>query len=187
MVLEVITPDAVATQAWGEALGAALIAGLDTSLDAGPPGAQPGALVIALHGDLGAGKTTFVQGLARGLGVRARVTSPTFVLINEYPAGHGLRLVHLDTYRLGGPAGGTAHGAAADETTQDEAEALGLLDLLDDPAAVVAIEWAERIAPLLPADHLLLEFHYGPAPDTRRLRLVAFGPRSAAAVEKVRG
>lgn len=171
VVLEIVTPDAAATQALGEALGA----GLD------------GGLVIALHGDLGAGKTTFVQGLARGLGAGARVTSPTFVLINEYPAGRGLRLVHIDTYRLGGLAGGTVYGAAADETTLDEAEALGLLDLLDDPAAVVAIEWAERIAPLLPADHLLIELHYGPAPDTRRLRLVAYGPRSAAAVKRVSG
>ena len=65
--------------------------------------AVTGPLSIALTGDLGCGKTTFVKGLARGLGVDRRypVTSPSFTLINEYPAARGLRLCHLDLYRLG--------------------------------------------------------------------------------------
>jgi tRNA threonylcarbamoyladenosine biosynthesis protein TsaE len=155
--IEIITDDAAATQAVGAALGRCLAAGQ----------------VIALRGDLGAGKTTFVQGLARGLGVRERVASPTFVLVNEYAAAGGLRLVHIDTYRL---------GPAAADKIEAEAAAIGLDDLLADPAAVVAIEWAERVADLLPADHLLLELRYGPAPDARILRLTAHGPQSAAAL-----
>ena len=169
--IEIVTHAAAETQAVGEALGAHLAGGQ----------------VIALHGDLGAGKTTFVQGLARGLGVLARVSSPTFVLINEYPAGRGLRLLHVDTYRLGGPPAAGHRAAAPDETALDEAEALGLAELLDDPAAVIAIEWAERVAALLPADHLLLELYYGPEPNTRILRFTPRGPRSAAVVAKMSG
>ena len=150
--VEMVTHSPAETQAVGAALAAVLAGGQ----------------VIALHGDLGAGKTTFVQGLGRGLGVTARVSSPTFALVNEYAAACGLRLVHIDTYRLG--------------NALDEAEAIGLEELLDDPSAIVAIEWAERIAPLLPADHLLLDLRYGPAPDMRLLRLTAAGPQSAAAL-----
>ena len=158
---ETATDSAAGTQAVGEALAACIERGQ----------------VIALRGDLGAGKTTFVQGLARGLGVAARVSSPTFVLVNEYAVGrgaHGLRLIHIDTYRLGSAALG-------------EANAMGLEELLEDPDAIIAIEWAERIADLLPADHLLLELRYGSQPDERLLRLTALGPRSAAALEQMRG
>lgn len=157
---ETVTDSAAGTQAVGEALAACL---------------QPGQ-VLALRGDLGAGKTTFVQGLARGLGVAGRVSSPTFVLVNEYAVGHGahgLRLIHIDTYRLG-------------PRTRGEADAMGLEELFEDPDAIIAIEWAERVADLLPADHLLLELRYGPAPDARLLRLTAFGPRSVAALHTMR-
>ena len=108
---------------------------------------QPGQ-VIALRGDLGAGKTTFVQGLALGLGVQARVTSPTFILVNEYATSAGDRLVHIDTYRLG-------DGAAAATL---EAATFGLEETLSSDDAIVAIEWAERVASVLPADHILVEF-----------------------------
>lgn len=88
--------------------------------------------VIALHGDLGAGKTCFAQGLAAGLGVEGLVTSPTFIMIGEY-AGR-LPLYHVDLYRTGGLA---------------EIQALGLDDLLDGDGVTV-IEWAEKAEPLLP-------------------------------------
>jgi tRNA threonylcarbamoyladenosine biosynthesis protein TsaE len=160
VVWETVTDSAAGTQAVGEALAACL----------------QGGQVIALRGDLGAGKTTFVQGLARGLGVVGRVSSPTFVLVNEYavPGPHGLRLIHIDTYRLGAAARG-------------EADAMGLEELLEDPDAIIAIEWAERVADLLPPDHLLLELRYGSQPEARLLRLTAFGLRSAAALEKLSG
>lgn len=91
--------------------------------------------VVALAGDLGAGKTCFVQGAAAGLGVEARITSPTFVLVREYRGR--LPVVHTDVYRL--------------ERLQD------VRDLGDDvmgPDVVTFLEWADAVAPLLPADRL---------------------------------
>ena len=90
---------------------------------------MPCGLVIALSGDLGAGKTQLVKGIARGLGVTARVHSPTFTLVNEYGGGR-LRLFHLDLYRL--------------ETTEQIHNA-GLEEYLQ-PDGVAVIEWAERFA-----------------------------------------
>ena len=88
--------------------------------------AQSG-LVIGLTGDLGAGKTQFVKGLARGLGTAGRVQSPTFVLVNIYTGGR-LTLFHVDLYRL---------------DTREQIAAAGLEDYLR-PAGVTVIEWAER-------------------------------------------
>jgi len=84
--------------------------------------------VIALSGELGAGKTQLVKGLARGLGIPARVHSPTFTLVNEY-AGGRLRLFHLDLYRL---------------ETREQILSAGLEEFLA-PAGVTVMEWAERI------------------------------------------
>lgn len=140
--------------------------------------ATPGQ-VIALHGDLGAGKTTLTQGIAEGLGIDDRVTSPTFTLVNDYAAGHRkLRLVHIDTYRLGD----TPYAAAR------EASTFGLEEILAVAAepvgkalgSVVVIEWAERVRSMLPPDHLHVELATPPdAPDTRVLTLEAGGPQSA--------
>lgn len=85
-------------------------------------------LVIALSGDLGAGKTQLVKGLARGLGITARVHSPTFTLVNEY-AGGRLKLFHLDLYRL---------------ETREQIFSAGLEEYLQ-PEGVAVIEWAERL------------------------------------------
>ena len=85
-------------------------------------------LVIALTGDLGAGKTQFVRGLARGLGIAGRVHSPTFTLVNEYGGGR-LKLFHLDLYRLE-----TAHQILG----------AGVEDYLS-PDGVAVMEWAERL------------------------------------------
>ncbi len=88
-------------------------------------------LVIALSGELGAGKTQLVKGVARGLGITARVHSPTFTLVNEY-AGGRLRLFHLDLYRLESSA---------------QILAAGLEEFLQ-PDGVAVVEWAERISDL---------------------------------------
>ena len=97
--------------------------------------------VLALCGDLGAGKTHFVKGLAAGLGVAASVTSPTFTLIHEYPAGR-LPLYHLDFYRL---------------ESEDDALRIGFEEYLD-AGGVLAIEWADKFPALLPAHTRWLEF-----------------------------
>ncbi len=93
-------------------------------------------LAIGLSGPLGAGKTTFVHGLAAALGVAGPVPSPTFVLIREYEGR--LPLAHVDAYRL---------------ESADDAYAIGLDELLGGPGVTV-VEWAERVAALMPADSL---------------------------------
>ncbi len=101
--------------------------------------------IIALCGDLGAGKTHFVKGLAAGLGTNAEVTSPTFTLIHEY-AGGRLPIYHFDLYRLGSAA---------------EAIALGLDEYLEN-GGVSVIEWADKFPDLLPARARWFRFIHGP-------------------------
>jgi tRNA threonylcarbamoyladenosine biosynthesis protein TsaE len=105
------------------------------------------ATVVGLVGDLGAGKTTFVQALARELGVREPVTSPTFVLEKRYPlSGQAFRhLVHLDAYRL---------------NTPDELIKIGWADLLAEAETLVLVEWADKITPILPRDAQLVKFKF---------------------------
>ena len=129
---------------------------------------QPG-VTVALHGNLGAGKTTLVRGVAAGAGSRDRVTSPTFTFINEYRTPTGWTIYHVDGYRL-------AEGDAAVR----EAATIGLDELLAAPDAVVVIEWAERIAGWLPSDHLSIDLTtLRGAPDERRITCTAHGPASA--------
>jgi tRNA threonylcarbamoyladenosine biosynthesis protein TsaE len=105
---------------------------------------QTTATVIALHGDLGAGKTTFVQALAAHLGVRESITSPTFVIQKDYHVeGEWDHLVHIDAYRLDDPA---------------ELARLGFGELCATPRTLICIEWAERVTELLPADTVHLSF-----------------------------
>jgi tRNA threonylcarbamoyladenosine biosynthesis protein TsaE len=111
-----VSRDPAETQAIGERLGARL---------------TPGA-VIACTGELGAGKTCFLQGLARGLGVTAGVTSPTFVLVNHYRGR--MPIYHLDAYRTG---------------SLTELVDLGLEEMLHGDGVTV-IEWADKLLPLLP-------------------------------------
>lgn len=125
--------------------------------------------VIALQGDLGAGKTNLVQGLARGLGVTEDVNSPTFILANEYPGGR-LPLYHIDCYRV-----------------QDAAEAFGfgLEDYLDGQGVTI-IEWADRVRAALPSDSLWIVFEWT-GEQTRRLGLSGAGERGRALVAGLTG
>lgn len=121
--------------------------------------------LFLLSGSFGAGKTALTQGLAAGLGVTERVTSPSFALVNEHDArdasGVALRLYHIDLYRL---------------ETEDEVASVGLEDLLDDPDGVCAIEWPDRLGARAVRDHLLIVLE--PVSDTkRRLALSPSGAR----------
>ncbi|HYY44530.1 MAG TPA: tRNA (adenosine(37)-N6)-threonylcarbamoyltransferase complex ATPase subunit type 1 TsaE [Actinomycetota bacterium] len=114
---------------------------------------------ISLSGDLGAGKTVFVQGLAAALGVRGRVTSPTFTLVHEYSGRYPI--VHVDVYRL--------------DSFQEVLD-LGFEDLLD-PSAILIVEWGEAVAPLLPRRHLEIEIRRPPESESLNDRLVVLRPR----------
>ncbi|WP_229694247.1 tRNA (adenosine(37)-N6)-threonylcarbamoyltransferase complex ATPase subunit type 1 TsaE [Lentzea pudingi] len=116
--------------------------------------------LLLLAGPLGAGKTAFVRGLARGMGVQGRVSSPTFVVarVHEPAEGRSVRLVHVDAYRLGGHL--------------DELDDLDLdTDLVD---AVVAVEWGEGVAERLNDDHLLIRLERG-IDDVRTAQLIPQG------------
>jgi len=114
--------------------------------------------VVALTGDLGAGKTVFVQGAAAALGVTGRVTSPTFLLRRDHPGR--VPVVHLDVYRMG------SLGEVAD---------LGL-DELFDAGVVTFVEWGDTIRPLLPPDHLEVVLRAADDDDHRHVALQARAP-----------
>jgi tRNA threonylcarbamoyladenosine biosynthesis protein TsaE len=119
---------------------------------------KPGDL-ICLSGDLGAGKTTLVQGIAQGFGSLDPVSSPTFVLVNVYRREDGNELHHLDVYRLGGV---------------DEAVDLDLDTLIE--TGTLVIEWAERIKPVLPREALWVHMRYI-SDEQRNLLFEAAGER----------
>ena len=122
-----------------------------------------GGAVVALVGGLGSGKTHFVKGVARGNNTppEVQVTSPTFVLVNEYPGR--LHLFHVDVYRLGGAG---------------ELEAIGFDEMLGSGGAVL-VEWADRVPECLPPDHLRLEIEITGETD-RRFTVSATGSSSRA-------
>lgn len=146
-MIELALADEAATRAAGAALGGVLAPG-DT---------------IGLTGELGAGKTTFVQGLAVGLGVSEAVTSPTFALVTQH-AG----LVHADLYRI---------------EQARELDEIGLDDAIRAGDAVVVVEWADRFG-VLPSDSVWVTIvHEG---DGRRLTARGGGPRGEEIVERWR-
>jgi tRNA threonylcarbamoyladenosine biosynthesis protein TsaE len=128
---------------------------------------RPGDLIL-LSGDLGAGKTAFVQGFGRAMGVTGRITSPTFTLAQRYEAERGdgeLVLHHLDVYRL---------------NQLGEFRDLGVDELLDD-GGMVLIEWGEAVLPGLPTgylhDHLDVRLTFGEDVDERALKMRPVGAR----------
>lgn len=132
------------THAVGEALAQVLVSGD----------------VVVLTGELGAGKTTLVRGVAEGLGAEEHVASPTFTLVREYVTGR-IPIAHVDVYRL---------------TRVQDVVDLGLEEL-SDGVAVLLIEWGDAIEELLPADRLRVELTTSPADDeSRRIEVSTEGP-----------
>lgn len=107
------------------------------------PAFHGGALVIGFEGELGSGKTTFIQGVIEGLGVQDRVTSPTFVLMKRYQTPDGRNLYHIDCYRLNAP---------------QEFLALGWNEIITNPQSLIFVEWADRVQSLLPQNSMHLQF-----------------------------
>ena len=140
--MEYISNSPTETEALGEALAARLTAGT----------------VVAFTGDLGAGKTAFTRGLARGLGVPDRVTSPTFTIVNEYEGGR-MPLFHFDMYRLGG---------------EEELFDIGWDDYLAR-GGVCAVEWSENVAGALEGDEVRVDIRRG-AHDQQRIISVENAP-----------
>lgn len=140
--IQITTHSVTETQKLGQYMGAVI--------------QQP--IIIALTGDLGSGKTAFVQGLAKGLDVSEKyyITSPTFTLINEYPGR--LPLYHVDLYRI-------EHLSELEDVGLDEA-------LQAD--AVIAIEWAEKISNDMLLNHLQLRFEII-SENARRINIFAYG------------
>jgi tRNA threonylcarbamoyladenosine biosynthesis protein TsaE len=116
-----------------------------------------GGSTIALRGGLGAGKTTFAKGLARGLGIMDEVTSPTYTIVSEYEGR--LRLHHVDAYRLSGP---------------EDFASVGGEELVEDSGGVCLVEWSERIEGALPAQATVAEIEVE-ADGSRILRLYGDG------------
>jgi tRNA threonylcarbamoyladenosine biosynthesis protein TsaE len=119
------------------------------------------ALVLALEGNLGSGKTTFAQGFAEALGIKEKVLSPTFVLMKFYelkprPFWKIRHLVHIDCYRLDSPK---------------ELSHLGFQNLLRDKDAVILIEWADKVKKILPTGILRIKFSYSKKINKRIIKL----------------
>ena len=121
---------------------------------------RPGT-VICLDGDLGAGKTLFVQNLAASLGVQGEVTSPTFNLMNVYEDGR-LPLVHFDLYRL---------------EQEYELDEIGFYDYVENPDGLVLIEWSEKFPECLPEDHIALQIQ---RTDVENERVLVFSLAGSA-------
>jgi tRNA threonylcarbamoyladenosine biosynthesis protein TsaE len=141
-VYKIVTRSAEETLVLGSALGPSLLPGD----------------VISLSGDLGAGKTVFVRGVARALGVDGRITSPTFTIVHQHWGRYPL--VHVDVYRL---------------TSFQEVLDLGFEELLD-PQGVMLVEWGEAVGPLLPRRHLEVDIRR-PSDAAEFERTLTFRPR----------
>jgi len=118
------------------------------------------ALIIGLQGDLGSGKTTFIQGFAKGLGIKRNLTSPTFLIIRNYKllTTYYKLLYHIDCYRI----------KKAKELT-----VLGFKEIINNPTSLVLIEWADKIKRILPKKMIWIKFEHGRKENERIIRIEA--------------
>ncbi|MCP6718392.1 MAG: tRNA (adenosine(37)-N6)-threonylcarbamoyltransferase complex ATPase subunit type 1 TsaE [Patescibacteria group bacterium] len=100
--------------------------------------------VLGLEGDLGGGKTTFLQGFAKGLGIRQKILSPTFVILKKFKVKHKI-FYHIDCYRIKKPK---------------EILDLGFKQIISDPRNIVAVEWSNRIKKIMPKNTILISFEF---------------------------
>jgi len=126
--MEVLTKSAKETKALGKKIAANLKEGA----------------ILALTGELGSGKTTFAQGLAKGLGIKQRIISPTFILVRKYDL-ESKNFYHIDLYRL-------------ETEIEREVRNLGIEEIWDDSENIVVIEWAEKIKKMIPENATWIEF-----------------------------
>ena len=124
-----------------------------------------GGETFALVGELGSGKTTFVKGLASGLGIEQRIISPTFIILRKYDVRSvtGIRspvsdFYHIDLYRL-------------EDNIESEVRNLGVEDVWSDPKNVVAVEWAEKVTGMLPGNTVWIKFE-NLGGDKRKIKVI---------------
>ena len=126
------------------------------------------ALILRLEGDLGGGKTTFLQGFAKGLGIKEKILSPTFVIMKKYKIPTGLMgkfqsFYHIDCYRI---------------KKQKEILNLEFKEIISNPKNIIAIEWAEKIKKMLPQDAFSIKFDFL-SKNKRKIKLSEVRPRTA--------
>lgn len=113
--------------------------------------------VVCLYGDLGMGKTTFVQGFAKGLGITSRLLSPTFIIVRRQHVSHIDRFFfHLDLYRV---------------SSEQSIQELGIQEIFNDEKNIVIVEWAERLGSLLPEKRIDIHFCSGDSESERRIEI----------------
>jgi len=155
MKKEVNSPSPVKTEEIGEKFAGAILKAR----------AWRRAKVISLEGELGSGKTTFLKGVAKGLGIKEMIKSPTFVIMKKYKIGTGRRqqatryFYHIDCYRIERPK---------------EILGLGWEEILGRPQDIIAVEWGEKIRKILPRDYLKIVFKFINK-NTRKLTLKFHG------------
>lgn len=114
------------------------------------------ARVIALTGDLGAGKTAFAKSFLKSLGIKKRIVSPTFVLLKRYPTSKKKNAYHMDAYRI---------------KKLEECDALGLKEIFKDKNALILIEWPERITKIIPKKKTIIRFTHGKKENERIIQI----------------
>ena len=119
-------------------------------------GPKKSAIIVSLAGDLGSGKTTFVQGFADGAGVKEKILSPTFNIIKKFNICNSKfkNFYHIDAYRLNSP---------------QELLDLGLADLIKNPQNIILIEWADKVMGVLPSETIFIKFFHGKIENEREL------------------